>query len=896
MSGSTISTSETKLEAFKIQSSVYGATIPLVYGVTRVAGNLIWYNGFKAIPSVSTASAGGKGGDVTTENTTYRYEAAIIMALAEGEASGVSQIWRGKKLYSGGPTAAQVITATTSYLIPGIGGTVTLVPPSSGVFTAGLRVLVPGTLQGDATIDDWYLAAGTDYTQTGPVYVFPATYGGTTVTIEYQYLVASVVQTSLQQLGLSLAAGPVGQAVWSFLSASYPSQAVSYSGITYVYSSAYDLGPDAAVDNHNFEIQAKFAYHLGTSVPDVDASVVGFDVLSNARYGAGFPAIRTGSSGPWSDYCRAAGFLLSPALVEQRAAAEFLLDLTKLTNTGIVWSEGILKFVPYGDVALTGNGATYTPNLTPEYDLNDGVYTDKENPVRVKRKPQVDAHNHIRVEFLNRASAYSIEIAEAKDQANIDVYGIRSAETVRAHWICDGAVARRVAQMILQRSLYIRNTYEFKLPWHYVRLEPMDLVTITESRLRLTLLPVRITKVSEADDGELSFEAEDFPLGVANTSTYGSQVGAGFQHNYNVSPGQVIAPAIFEAPAFDTLTGLRLYVAVRGDGANWGGCQVWMSIGGATYRRMGTVNSRARYGVLSAAAAAAAASIAVSGCGGSTDPLVSGSASDAAALRTLCYVGGANPEYFAYQTATLTGTGAYTLSTLTHGAYGSPALAHASGDTFIRVDENIFQTEDLDPSVVGSTVRFKFCSFNVFGGALEPLSAATEYAYVIAGNGIRLKPPITTSQLTTEAATKTHFATAGSGSASVGGSGGSSFVVTQSYTYVNDTGRPVKVQLDASVLNLYLSSGSASNATDQIGAQWEYLVNGVSIGYQLIAAGDFGNPPDVNNKLSGPNFYEYTLQPGDTALIRVVGFVSTASTAATCSWERTSLRVSVVKV
>jgi len=46
----------TELKSVKVQTSTYGAVIPLVYGTNRISGNLIWYGDFKA----AGQSAGGK--------------------------------------------------------------------------------------------------------------------------------------------------------------------------------------------------------------------------------------------------------------------------------------------------------------------------------------------------------------------------------------------------------------------------------------------------------------------------------------------------------------------------------------------------------------------------------------------------------------------------------------------------------------------------------------------------------------------------------------------------------------------------------------------------------------------------------------------------------------------
>ena len=51
-----------RLSDLAVQSSAYGAPVPLVYGAMRVAGNLIWSTGLKETRSAATTTVGGKGG------------------------------------------------------------------------------------------------------------------------------------------------------------------------------------------------------------------------------------------------------------------------------------------------------------------------------------------------------------------------------------------------------------------------------------------------------------------------------------------------------------------------------------------------------------------------------------------------------------------------------------------------------------------------------------------------------------------------------------------------------------------------------------------------------------------------------------------------------------------
>jgi hypothetical protein len=738
MSGGTISTSETRIEALQLQSSAYGVTMAVVWGVNQISGNLCWYGGFKATPHTTTQSAGGKGGGVKTQNTTYTYSASVVLGLCEGTITGVPRIWRGKKLYSGGWLPAQINTATESYAVPASGPmTYTVAHAATYVGVVSLRVSGRGET----------FAQGWDYTlsSAGVLTILNTQMRGYTVQIRYQWTSGAQPVTALEQLGLSFKAGSLGQPVWSYLSSTYPAEALGYSGLALVTGQDYDLGTGAQVENHLFEVQGRSAYHLGPTVPDVDPATAMFDLLTNAQFGAGVPASFVDGSNAWSDYCVSGGLLLSPALTEQASAAEVLKRAADTTNTAIVWSGNTIKLVPYGDTAQTGNGVTYTPNVTPIYDLADGDFLNKEQPVRPVRSAPSDAFNHVRVEFLNRGAwdsstnsytgNYAPEIAEAKDQASIDTQGLRTMPTVTAHWICDPVVARLVAQLILNRKLYIRSAYEFELGMTKALLEPMDLVTLTDPGLLLDKLPVRITAIEENADGDMKVTAEDFPLGVAASTLYPSQTSGGFQANYNANPGNVSTPVFFEAPVELTGTGLEVYAAVKGASATWGGCRAWVSLDGTNYKQVATIYGPARYGQLTGPIASGNLPVTTSG------QLISGSAADAAARNTLCYIGGSSPEYLSYQTATLTGAGAYTLSGLVRAAYGtSQVSAHVAGDAFVRVDEAVAKSGDLELSFIGKTIQFKFTSFNLYGAAEQSLADVSAYSYAITGVMASLPP------------------------------------------------------------------------------------------------------------------------------------------------------------
>ncbi|MGH6843115.1 MAG: phage tail baseplate protein, partial [Methylocella sp.] len=161
-------------------------------------------------------------------------------------------------------------------------------------------------------------------------------------------------------------------------------------------------------------------------------------------------------------------------------------------------------------------------------------------------------------------TSYDSKPIDVFDQNAIELYGLRRAPDITANEICDPYVGQKSAQLILQRGLYIRNTYNFKLSFEYCLLEPMDLVTVTDTALGLTNVAIRIVSIEEDDAGILSVTAEEFPGGTATAVQYPVQIGDGTSVNQAVVPARVNVPILYEPPA--SLTGgvAQVFAAVSG--------------------------------------------------------------------------------------------------------------------------------------------------------------------------------------------------------------------------------------------------------------------------------------------------------------------------------------------
>ena len=93
-----------RLSDLKVQVSTYGNMLPITYGTTRLAGNIIW-----ATPLQETKhseDAGGKGGGGQEINS-YTYSVNFAVALTEGKIEGIRRIWaNGNLIYDRSDTVS----------------------------------------------------------------------------------------------------------------------------------------------------------------------------------------------------------------------------------------------------------------------------------------------------------------------------------------------------------------------------------------------------------------------------------------------------------------------------------------------------------------------------------------------------------------------------------------------------------------------------------------------------------------------------------------------------------------------------------------------------------------------------------------------------------------------
>lgn len=319
--------------------------------------------------------------------------------------------------------------------------------------------------------------------------------------------------------------GLANQLVWDRLTSKYPlDQQLTYRGIAYVAHAKYQLRDGAVMGNHSIEVKG-----IGVSATpgqqnteDAHIQTIINDFITNPRYGAVSADSYnfTIESAQMHDYCRARGLLISPVLAEQKEASAYLEEWLVIANAAMVWSEGVLKLLPYADTAYSNSFGTYTPETTIRAHFDS---TNIGTLIKPIRKNPTDCFNSVKIDCTNRGQDYAKHTQEVKDDTSIRLDGNRPAPKVTMEAITTPRVANIVGRTQLHRGLYIRNSYQIDCFCDNGNdlLEPLDFVTITEPDIGLINLRCRIVSIDDtmldgSDGANMSILVEEATTGAYN--------------------------------------------------------------------------------------------------------------------------------------------------------------------------------------------------------------------------------------------------------------------------------------------------------------------------------------------------------------------------------------------
>ncbi len=106
-----------RLSNLSVQDSRYGVGLPVVYGRTRVSGNVIWASDLIETVHQESTSVGKGGGSSESTKTTYTYSLHAAIAICAGLLKEIATIWADTKIiYQDGVWKSGVVDGATVYL------------------------------------------------------------------------------------------------------------------------------------------------------------------------------------------------------------------------------------------------------------------------------------------------------------------------------------------------------------------------------------------------------------------------------------------------------------------------------------------------------------------------------------------------------------------------------------------------------------------------------------------------------------------------------------------------------------------------------------------------------------------------------------------------------------
>jgi hypothetical protein len=725
--------------ALQIQTSTSIVPIPIVWGRNKISPNLVWYANFQAVPGSSGKGAGGKGGAFGSGAGAgnYSYAADLIMALCEGPINGIGLIWKDLSIYVPLELGLGIFNGTTPQIVwPYLQA---LYPYNALAYQGTAIAWGAGYNLGDSAaignhnfeIIGVLAGSGANGVDADPALVIQdfltnAQYGcrfnPASIDSGSLFTNADSFQAYCRAMGYAFSPALVSQEQGSSTLTRWLqifSTAAVWSGgllkfIPYA-DTAISQGQEQTFSTQ-LSIPVPIPVSSGVSLPALVTAAAPDQFVSDGGvvYAfSGIPLVFIGDAIPSS-----AGFY------GMTVPGQYIFGPA---------DEGKPVVITY----TAGAAGNFTPNLAPVYALNDLDFIDEKgnkDPVQVERADIFSLPTIQRVEVMSRGNQYSAVPVEARDQSQIEIFGPRVGSTIQAHEICDEFVmGPLIAQTILQRNLYVRTKFTFKLSWEYCLLDPMDIVTITDSNLGLSNYPVRIIEIEEDDKGLLAFTCEELVTGVSNPAFNPNATATGFQPNWGVPAVPVNTPLIYQPPLALTQGVSQVWLGASGIGGGgqnqWGGANIYVSVDNVTYAQIAVLTAPLRQGFLTSGLPAAGGwdsvdTLAIN-LAQSNGTLAGTSQSAAQAGATLSLV---DKELLAYETATLTTASSYNLTGLARGLSGSSPAAHSTGAPFARLDGAVVRYT-LPANLQGQTLWFKFQSFNTLGGGLQDLSTCTVYTY-----------------------------------------------------------------------------------------------------------------------------------------------------------------------
>lgn len=365
---------------------------------------------------------------------------------------------------------------------------------------------------------------------------------------------------------------------------------------------------------------------------------------------------------------------------------------------------------------------------------------------RERRTQEVELPERVSVLYMDRDADYQ-QGAQSDKRAALPVPTMHSRDQLRLELpiALDATTAKRIASRTLHAAWIERSSYEGRLSWSWLLLEPTDVVEVAlESG---TLFRSRILRTDVGADFSMRLRAvsEDAP---AYLSTVVGDAGAGV-------PQQTIGAAgatrlfLLDLPLLrdvDDLggAGSRVYYLMAGYGPpGWPGASLYRSADGSSWTRAGMALNEAAWGAAANALGDPPSPFATDETNALTLFMTTGE-ERLESVTQLEMLNGANaavlikangePEIIQFRDVTRNPDGSFTLTGLLRGRRGTDAFAfgHQAGEPFLLLDPDDVEATTLGLGELGLSRSWRGVGF---GTLFEDAETGT-----VVNTGRDLKP------------------------------------------------------------------------------------------------------------------------------------------------------------
>ncbi len=317
-----------------------------------------------------------------------------------------------------------------------------------------------------------------------------------------------------------------------------PSEGLAHSGTVQVRFHAYNTGKEGRVPILKFEIQG-LACVTAESTPHAHFANLLLYLLTDTTHGLGLPTglvnVETGADGLASSsfrrYLDARGWYGSRAIEQGESIASIIEEILAVTSSTLVWIDGVLTAIPLDDEASStgpawpGHAAhSYSPATSGVAIGQEDYFVEgNEDPVKIERTVKSKVFSVYPLDYTLRQTitigtlsyiSYVVNHAEVIDEVFTSANNLRRAPRMDlTKWVLQEDHALQVCYAAAQRAIKHRTKYTFPLKPRHCLVAPGDFLALTESKLGLSSVPVRVETAEEQRGGSIEIVAREWPLG-----------------------------------------------------------------------------------------------------------------------------------------------------------------------------------------------------------------------------------------------------------------------------------------------------------------------------------------------------------------------------------------------